>query len=139
MKPKGFTEKALRFFPCERFIIKRRHCGAATTEFLERFFENLLLGKNNELKNRFLHIDFQSRNAELSKSQTATLNCDFEELAIIKVLSAFPDITQKGLAEKTGISVGTIKRRTVSLQGKGYIRRLNGKRNGKWEILVDFE
>lgn len=32
----------------------------ATTKYLELFFENLLLGKNNELKNRLLHIDFQN-------------------------------------------------------------------------------
>lgn len=31
----------------------------ATTLYLERFFENLLFGGNNELKNRYLHIDWQ--------------------------------------------------------------------------------
>ncbi|MEG2080305.1 MAG: winged helix-turn-helix transcriptional regulator [Oscillospiraceae bacterium] len=55
------------------------------------------------------------------------------------MLSEFPNITQKDLSEKTGTSIGTIKRRTVSLQEKGLIRRLNGKRNGKWEILVELE
>ena len=32
----------------------------ATTLYLERFFENLLFGGNNELKNRYLHIAWQS-------------------------------------------------------------------------------
>lgn len=31
----------------------------ATTLYLEMFFENLLFGGNNELKNRYLHIDWQ--------------------------------------------------------------------------------
>lgn len=31
----------------------------ATTEYLEKFFENLLLGSKNELKNRYLHIDWK--------------------------------------------------------------------------------
>lgn len=31
----------------------------ATTLYLERFFENLLFGGNNDLKNRYLHIDWQ--------------------------------------------------------------------------------
>lgn len=31
----------------------------ATTLYLESFFENLLFGGNNELKNRYLHIDWQ--------------------------------------------------------------------------------
>ena len=30
----------------------------ATTEYLEKFFENLLLGTKHELKNRYLHIDW---------------------------------------------------------------------------------
>ena len=30
-----------------------------TTKFLDMFFENLLMGKNHKLKNRFMHIDFQ--------------------------------------------------------------------------------
>ena len=30
----------------------------ATTVYLEKFFENLLYNGNNELKNRYLHIDW---------------------------------------------------------------------------------
>ena len=30
----------------------------ATTEYLELFFENLLLGTQHELKNRYLHIGY---------------------------------------------------------------------------------
>lgn len=32
----------------------------ATTIYLDRFFENLLMGYHNDLKNRYLHIDFQA-------------------------------------------------------------------------------
>lgn len=46
-------------------------------------------------------------------------------------------MTQAELAEKTGKSVRTIKRTMTELKEKGYIRRLNGKRDGKWEVLVD--
>ena len=31
----------------------------------------------------------------------------------------------------------TIKRRTVEMQEKGFIARENGKRNGKWKVLVE--
>lgn len=31
----------------------------ATTICLERFFENLLMGYNNELKNRFINVDYK--------------------------------------------------------------------------------
>lgn len=30
----------------------------ATTEYLEQFFGNLLLGEGNELKNRYMHLDY---------------------------------------------------------------------------------
>lgn len=39
------------------------------------------------------------------------------------------------IAELTGKSERTIKRRTVEMQEKGLIRRENGKRNGRWELL----
>ena len=35
-----------------------------------------------------------------------------------------------------GKSERTIKTRTVEMQDKGLIRRENGKRNGRWEVLV---
>ena len=36
------------------------------TNFLEKFFENLLLGKNNELKNRYTHIRYTEKNEKTS-------------------------------------------------------------------------
>ncbi len=108
----------------------------ATTKYLELFFENLLLGKNNELKNRYLHIDFQSATNDISKCQIDTLKCTLEELAIIHAIAENPSITQKALAEKVNSTERTIKRRTVEMQGKGLIKRANGKRNGHWEILM---
>ena len=115
----------------------------ANTIYLERFFENLLMGYQNELKNRFVHVDYreqgaiQSANASNSKSQNGTLKMSLEEIAIIKVLHEEPSATQKRIAELTGKSERTIKRRTVEMQEKGLIRRENGKRNGRWEVLVN--
>ncbi len=116
----------------------------ATSEFLEMFFENLLLGVQHELKNRYLHVDYkaddaaiQSANAEISKCQNGTLDCTLEELAVLKAVKANPSITQKTLAETVGKSERTIKRRMIALQEKGYLRRANGKRSGHWEVLID--
>jgi len=110
---------------------------SSTTKYLELFFENLLLGYENELKNRYLHIDYveeiQSANLDNSKCK----NCTLEEVAILKIISANPAITQKELAEQLGKSERTIKTRTIELQEKGYIRRTNGKRNGIWEVLIE--
>ena len=114
----------------------------ATTEFLELFFENLLMGAKHELKNRYLHIDYgrispaKSAEIEFSKCKNCTLDCTFEELAVLKAIAENPHITQKNLAAVLGKSERTIKAKTVALQEKGYIRRKNGKRNGYWELLV---
>ena len=117
----------------------------ATTKYLEVFLENLLLDQHHELKNRFMHLDFnddsgkdkmQSAKEYTSKRQNGTLKCTLEELVLLKLIAAEPRISQKKLAEKSGKSERTIKRKTVDLQEKNYIRRLNGKRNGHWEVLV---
>ena len=112
----------------------------STTLYLERFFENLLMNGGNELKNRYIHVDYDKMVQSAEQSATRTIskcnNCTLEELAIIRELKENPTITQKELALKIGKSERTIKTRTVEMQEKGLIRRENGKRNGRWEILV---
>ena len=114
----------------------------ATTKFLELFFENLLLGTNHELKNRYIHVDFvdenvsQSINPKVPKYQFDTLGCTLEELAVLELVSKNPTVKQQELVETTGKSIATIKRIMKSLQDKNYIRRESGKRYGKWEVLV---
>ena len=114
----------------------------ATTKFLEQFFSNLLLGTRHELKNRYLHVDYidktlQWASQETPKGKNCTLECTLEELAIIQILREDPSVTQKELAAKLGKSERTIKNRIAALQEKNYIRRVNGKRYGRWEVSVD--
>lgn len=107
-----------------------------TTEYLELFLRNLLLDENNELHNREMHISgmfSQSANSDDLKCK----NCTLEEMAIIRELTNNPSITQKELAAKIGKSERTIKTRTVEMQKKGLISRENGKRNGKWNVLIE--
>lgn len=114
----------------------------STTKFLELFFSNLLLGTSHELKNRYMHIDFvdetasQSAKSETPKCQIDTLKCTLEELAVLDLIKKNPSVKQAELAEQTGKSVRSIKRIIDSLKEKQYIRRVDGKRYGKWEVLV---
>ena len=62
--------------------------------------------------------------------------CTLEELAILKELRKNPSITQKELAGIIGKSERTIKTRTIEMQEKGLIRRENGKRSDRWEVLI---
>lgn len=58
-------------------------CGGRyeTSQFLEQFFENLLMGYHNDLKNRYLHVDYdkaskiQSASTQNLKCQIGTLEC----------------------------------------------------------------
>lgn len=94
-----------------------------------------MLGKNNELKNRYLHIDFQS---DIQSDNSIEQNDTLDELALLKIISENLSITQIQIAEKMGVTDRTIKRKMKLLQEKGFIQRANGKRNGHWEILISF-
>lgn len=111
-----------------------------TTEYLELFLRNLLLDEKNELHNRTMHISGvlkQASNSQSANTNTSKCkNCTLEELSILKILRENPGITQKELAKLLGKSERTIKSRTVEMQNKGFIVRENGKRNGKWKVLI---
>ena len=66
------------------------------------------------------------------KCQIGTLG----ELAVLDLIKKNPSVKQAELAEQTGKSVSSIKRIIDSLKEKQYIRRIDGKRYGKWEVLV---
>lgn len=116
----------------------------ATTAFLEKFFSNLLMGTSYELKNRYLHLDFkgydsiQSAKCDVLKCQDVTLSgplkISVEQMALLRLISAYPKMTQAELANTIGVSVRTIKRYMADLQDKDYIKRVNGKKYGKWEV-----
>ncbi len=110
----------------------------ANLEYLEHFFDNLILETKYELKNRYLHIGFQRVNKNTPKYQNDTLSdtlkLSFKELAVIKHIEENPKITQLRLVELTGIPIATVKRIMAGLQEKGYLERLHGKRNGIWKV-----
>ena len=115
----------------------------ATTEFLEKFFRNLILNEQNELKNRNLQIDEIEKEAIQSAKQTdmdipkcknCTLDCTLEEIAVLNYLKEKPNATQKEIAQHIGKSERTVKSMTVNLSERGIIERKNGRRNGFREI-----
>lgn len=81
-------------------------------------------------------VESQSVISKAPKVQNDTLKCTLEEMAVLKLMMENPSITQKELLNQTGKSLSTVKRIVASLQQKGYIQRINGKRYGKWEVLI---
>lgn len=125
---------------------------AETTIYLERFFRSMLLGEEHSFRNRELHIDWkkaeisdyvqsakdmvQSANFALNLPSKCK-NCTLEEIAILRVVLSNPTATQKQMAAEIGKSERTVKSITVTLQEKGILQRVGGKRDGKWEIIDD--
>lgn len=120
-----------------------------TTVFLERFFRSMLLGEEYIFRNRELQIEWesipdQSATEEFQSAKSALnlpskcKNCTLEEMAILRIVQANPRVTQKEMASEIGKSERTLKTITVSLQEKGLLRRVGGKKDGRWET-VDFQ
>lgn len=122
-----------------------------TTVYLERFFRCMLLGEQHDLRNRIMHVDWGK--VEGSAVQSAKLkfqsanptdelslkckNCTLEEAAVLRIVQKKPTATQKEIAAEIGKSERTVKSITINLQEKGVLQRVNGKRNGRWEINND--
>lgn len=105
--------------------------------FLVLFLRNLVLGEKNEMRNRYLHIDFQSAIAKESKCNIYTLKLTLEELETLRYLKDNPKATQAMIAEHIHRSVRTVKSMTVRLAEEGYLVRRNGRRDGWWEVVTD--
>ena len=58
-----------------------------------------------------------------------------DERSVIDVVRDNPTITQQGLLEITGISMGTIKRIMPRLQKKGVLIREGNRRVGQWKVI----
>ena len=123
-----------------------------TTLYLERFFRNMLLGEEHDLRNRIMHVDWGKVNDETSvqsankPAQSAKLgdelppkckNCTLEEVAVLRIMHENPTATQKEIATAIGKSERTVKTITVALQEKQIVKRVNGKRNGFWEFIEE--
>lgn len=71
----------------------------------------------------------QSINSKVPKDQTDTL-----ENKVLDLLKRTPEITQVELAEKTNVSIPSVKRVMKKLSESGVIVRVGGRRYGHWEV-----
>ena len=96
--------------------------------FLGFDLRNLLLGEDNILSNREMHIGY----VEIKEApETIASRKD----AIIELLRENPKITLSEVAEKIGKSLRTVKTVIKDLQEKGLIERVGGKKNGSWKVI----
>lgn len=113
---------------------------APTTEFVELFLRNIILGEHNELRNRDMLVGAtlppatQSATILSPKCKICTLDCSLEETVILRCIETNPKMTQKEIAKAIGKAERTVKTITSNLVERGIITRHNGRRNGWWEI-----
>ena len=53
---------------------------------------------------------------------------------VLSVIAEEPQITQKELSNRTGLSTRTVSREIKELRDSGVIRRIGSDRSGYWEI-----
>jgi len=99
-----------------------------TTKYLELFLRNLLLGEDNVLSNRELHVNYKE--VKISTEETVT-----REQLIVEILKKQPKITLQEIADEIGKSLRTVKTSIKALQESGKIERVGGKKEGSWKVL----
>ena len=68
--------------------------------------------------------------------QKSPVSISDAERKVLQILAISPLLTQTELAQKSGISIFTIKRMLPELRKKGLIKRTGSRRDGKWEVLL---
>ena len=119
-----------------------------TTEYLERFFRNLLMGEKNELKSRYMIIgtswnqggstqENEQSTQETAKSTQENSSSTQETTAeqIIEEIRKHPFTTRELLAEVIGITPDGIKKQLDKLKKAGKIRHVGATKKGHWEII----
>ena len=104
------------------------------TEFLERFFRNLLMGEHNELKNRYCHI--RAENLPVNNNNLpVNLPVNKTQKMILDLLKINPKYTYDELAEKSGKTRETVRVNLRKLEELGLISRVGADKNGYWKII----
>lgn len=100
----------------------------ATNEFLLRFFGNLLLGENNTLQNRELHVNY----ANTVKTQNDTVKSvnDTVNDTVFSLVKQNKSITATEISERLNISLSTVKRNIKELKEQGIIKRTGSDKTG---------
>lgn len=102
-----------------------------TTEYLNKFFGNLLLGEKNLLDNREMQIKTISETNDALKSKEKSKE------KILQIIANNPYITTRELSEITGLSIAGVEKNMRQMKEKGLIRRIGPDKGGHWEVLND--
>lgn len=120
-----------------------------TTEYLELFFRNLLMGEKNELKNRYLHIRWKEMASGVAEAEISSekkykstekipLGSEKKQKSseqILVMISEKAIITTEQMAARLGISTRAVEKHLSNLKAKGLLRRIGPDKGGHWEVV----
>ncbi len=127
-------------------------------EYLEKFFRNLLLGEDNELKSRYLLIGLSEadkreirrltdhrqaaakssgrckKGVRGSREKSREKTRDGSREKIIRLLRSNPAMTYAALSSALGLTVKAIEKNIRQLKAANRIRRVGPDKGGHWEV-----
>jgi hypothetical protein len=122
--------------------------------YLERFFRNLLMGEQWDLRNRYLHISpspewqVQPQLGVEIVSEKPTKNTIAENIvenivenlsamrgSIVKIIWKNPRATAQSISKEVGIAPRNVQEHLKYLQKAGILRRVGPDKGGHWEVL----
>ena len=112
------------------------------TEYLEKFFRNLLLGESNELKNRYCHIRAQNLPVNDKKSENTGKNLPVNlpvnktQRALLELLLENNRYTYDELASKIKKTRETVRANLRSLEKMNLVTRDGADKNGFWIVHI---
>ena len=104
-------------------------------EFLEKFFRNLLLGEQNELRNRYCHIRYSGGDEKSSVKKFGEKQKS--SVKILELIKQNPKITLEEIANVLGISKRAVEKQVKKLREANIIERIGSDRSGWWKIILE--
>lgn len=105
------------------------------TEYLEKFFRNLLLGESNELRNRYCHIKYNEKVAIKSqKSSDKTAIKEKSSDIIFNYLKENDSINNSTAREITGLTAPAVRKIFKKLEAEGLIAGTGENKNRTYSL-----
>lgn len=110
-------------------------------EYLERFFRNLLLGEQWDLRNRYLHIHptdewrMQPNLAGDVGINPANVGINAKESKLLELLINNNSTTAVEAASILHLSVRQVERLFAALKAKGILSREGSNKSGRWIVI----
>ena len=99
-----------------------------TEKYLVHFLSNLLLGTNQSLKNREMHVQY----IDTVKTEVDTVN-DTVNDTVLNLIKQNRMITSTEISQQLKISLSTVKRKIKELKESGKIERIGSDKTGRWK------